>query len=357
MNIFIDARWTRTDYHDGISRYTAGIVQGFVENQIPITVLVKDLEQLKMLPSDVPYILVNNPISIKELFIAYKLNRLGADLVFSPFQVMGTWGRKYKLIFTLHDTIYYLHPKAPTNLALPIRIVWRLFHMAKWPQRFLLNQADHVATVSNLSKKFIQQFHLTDREIAVVYDAPSLIPDQVKRDAKTNNIVYMGSFMPYKNVEVLIRGMEYLPHTYTLHLLSRISDERKTELSQLIKRGVKVEFHNGVSDGEYIQLLQNAFCLATGSKEEGFGLPIIEAQELGTPVICSDMEIFKEVAGKGALYFDYDNPEEFASQVLKLTDHKVKSDLITAGYAQAKKFSWKESVKTLYAVCEKLNKA
>lgn len=355
MNIFYDARWTRIDFHDGISRYGAGIMQGFKDNNIPITILIKDKRQLKMLPSDLPYLLVNEPLSFKELFIARKLNKLGADAVITPFQIIGTWGRKYKLIVTLHDTIYYLHPQAPTNMALAERIAWRLFHMAKWPQRILLNSADKVATVSNYSKANIADLGLTDREICVIYNAPSLKESQIHRSKNiTKNILYMGSFMPYKNVEVLINGMAYLPKDYTLHLLSKVADERKKELSKLIKPGVNVVFHNGVTDDEYISLLQGAYCLASGSKEEGFGLPIIEAQMIGTPVVCSDMTIFHEVAGEGALFFNYDDPEQFAKQVLKLDDKKFHENLIKKGKDQAKKFTWKQSSKTLYNILDKL---
>lgn len=355
MKIFYDSRWTRTDYHDGISRYGAGIVQGFIDNKIPITVLIKDKRQLKLLPEGVPYLLVNDPLSFKEFFIAKKLNRLGAEMVISPFQIIGTWGRKYKLIVTLHDTIYYLHPQAPTNMTLMQRIVWRLFHMAKWPQRLLLNSADQVATVSNYSKSNIEKLGLTDRKICVIYNAPSLKESDIKKDSqRTKNILYMGSFMPYKNVEVLIKGMADLPHDFTLHLLSKILPERKEELSALIKPGVNVVFHNGTTDEEYYELLQEAYCLASGSKEEGFGLPIIEAQMMGTPVVCSDMTIFHEVAGEGALYFDNDKPREFADKVKQLADTKTRQDLVAKGRDQAKKFTWKQSVKTLYGICEKL---
>lgn len=355
MKIFIDARWVRTDYHDGISRYTAGVVQGFKDSNIPITILIHDKKQLNLLPSDVPYELINYPVSIKEFFVAKKLNKLGADVVFSPLQIMGSRGRKYKLILTLQDIIYYRFPKPPTNLPQWIRVIWRLFHSAHWPQRWILNHADYVSTVSYNSKKFITEMHLTDREITVTYNASSLDLSKVRKDApKTKNIIYMGSFMPYKNVEVLIKGMAHLPKDYELHLLSKIADDRKSELEKLIAPDVKVVFHNGTSDDEYVELLQSAAALATGSKVEGFGLPIVEAQTLGTPVILNDLEIFHEVAGEGALYFEADDDKQFAQQVLKLNDPLVFKDLIEKGHLQADKFAWSKSAKSLYEVCKRL---
>jgi glycosyltransferase involved in cell wall biosynthesis len=357
MKLYVDARWVRTDFHDGISRYTAGIIKGLTENKIPFTVIIHDKKQLKMIEPDVPFVLFDNPLSINELSTAKRLNQLGAEIVFSPFQIFGSWGRKFKLLLTLHDTIYYLHPQAPTYLPLGSRIVWRIFHLTKWPQRMLLNSADRVVTVSNYSKKNIQKLKLTKREICVIYNAPSHIDKTAESDKKlTKNILYMGSFMPYKNVEVLIKGMNLIPHEYTLHLLSKISTERKAELSKLVGEGVKVEFHNGTSDEDYIGLLRNAFCMASASKEEGFGLPIIEAMQIGTPVVCSDMEIFHEVAGDGALFFDFDSPNEFAEQVTKLSNPQTRQELIDKGFEQAKKFTWKQSTKTLYDICLSLYK-
>lgn len=355
MNLIIDARWVRTDFHDGISRYTAGLVQGCLENDYPITVLVHDARQLKMLPNGVAYQLVNNPISAKELLLPLKLNRLRADVVFSPLQVMGFWGRKYALFLTLQDIIYYRYPKPPTNLPWYVRAVWRAFHMAKWPQRLLLNRADHVVTVSETSKRFIQEFHLTDRDISVVYNAPTGqtgVSADVVSTTGSKDLVYMGSFMPYKNVETLIAGMQYLPHDYTLHLLSKISAERKAELLQGAPKTASIVFHNGVSDEEYIQLLKNGHSLVTATKEEGFGLPITEAQKLGVPVVCSELDVLHEVAGEGALYFAPDDAKVFAEQVRQLENTAVRAAVIEKGTQQAETFSWQRSAEALWQLAK-----
>jgi hypothetical protein len=57
-------------------------------------------------------------------------------------QTMGSWGSKYGLVLTLHDLIYYEHPAPPGFLPAPVRVLWRLYHKAFWPQRLLLNRAD-----------------------------------------------------------------------------------------------------------------------------------------------------------------------------------------------------------------------
>lgn len=354
MKLFFDARWTRTDYYDGISRYGASLIQALHTAGEDVTMLVFSKDQLKLLPKGVPYQIVNHPFSPRELFIARTLNRLGADVVFSPLQWMGSWGRHYKLILTLQDITYYQFPKPPTFLPLPVQIIWRLFHMAYWPQRLLLNTADAVATVSKTSRDYITNYHLTREPATVIYNAPQPGNKPAVHQNTTKDIVYIGSFMPYKNAELLIRGMEYLPHDFTLHLVSKISDSRLSELSDLIPDGANVIFHGGLDETSYQNLLVNAFALATASRAEGFGLPIVEAAIMGIPTVLSDLPIFHEVGGKGSLYFDPDNPQDFADQITKLSDQETRATLIQAGHTHVTRFSWDKSAQVLADLAKSL---
>ena len=111
MKILIDARFTRLDHHDGISRYGSSLIAAAAK-VADVSMLISDTRQLALLP-DVPYTLINSPLSPAELFVARKVNTLGADVVVCPMQTMGSWRRKYALILTLHDLIYYEHPAPP----------------------------------------------------------------------------------------------------------------------------------------------------------------------------------------------------------------------------------------------------
>jgi len=162
----------------------------------------------------------------------------------------------------------------------------------------------------------------------------------------------MGSFMTYKNVEMLIQALFYLPG-FTLHCLSAISPRDKAELSALAPPHQLV-FHNGVSEKEYTAILQNAYALVTASKNEGFGLPLIEAMQAGVPVVCSDLKIFHEVAGDGALFFNSENPTQFSKQVLKLEDPAFRTELIKKARQQASNFSWDNSAKELLKAIDTL---
>lgn len=350
MKVLFDARFTRTDHHDGISRYGASLIEA-LSQRAEVTMLIHDDRQLALLP-DVPYVKINSPLSPAELAVALRLNTLEADVVFCPMQTMGSFLRRYPLVLTLHDLIYYQNRTPPGFLPLPVRLLWRLYHLAYWPQRLLLNRADVVATISGTTRALMQQHGLTRRPIRIVGNAPQPgAKPRCARTAREKSLLYMGSFMPYKNVETLLRGMAGLPG-YTLHLLSRITPERKRELQALVPAGAEVVFHNGVSDSEYEGLLRSATALVTLSRAEGYGLPVIEAMALGTPVVAADTPIFREVGGTAALYVDPDSPEEFTRAIQALDDPLTWSNASTAGRAQADTYSWDTSADALLAALE-----
>lgn len=352
--VFVDARWTRIDTPDGITRYGASLIEA-LHRLHPVTMLIHDRRQLRFLP-DVPFVLVNSPFSPRELLLSRTLHRLGAEVVFSPMQVIGGFRRRYKLILTLHDLIYYQHPQPPGFLPLPVRIVWRLYHKAYWPQRVLLNRADAIVTVSQTTKALIERHRLTTKSVSVVYNAPSAAPEpsaDTSGDPETSgdsgDLLYMGAFLPYKNVETLIAGMASLPG-YRLHLLSPITAAREAELTALIPPGADVRFWRGIEDAEYQRLLARATALVTASKDEGFGLPIIEAMHASVPVVCSDLSIFHEVTGGHAMFFAPSSGEDFASAVRKLENSSRRADLIELAGKQARTFSWESSAERLLAL-------
>ena len=350
MRIVFDCRYTRIGRHDGISRYTAGLVGALAERHA-VTMLISDHRQLDLLP-DLPWELVTAPTSVREPVVARQVNRLRPDVVFTPMQTMGSWGRRYRLVLTVHDLIYYRNRTPPRDLAAPIRLLWRLYHLAWWPQRMLLNRADAVVTVSQTTKDLIAEHQLTRRPVHVVSNAADMppIPEErlARRAPETKSLVYMGSFMPYKNVETLVAAAALLPD-YELHLMSRVTDAQRERLTA-IAPAARVVFHDGASDEEYAETLASATALVTASRDEGFGIPLVEAMTLGTPVVVSDIPIFREIGGDAALFFDPDSAEQAAARIRHLEEPGVWSARSAASRAVAARYTWDASAEHLLTV-------
>lgn len=354
MRLLFDARYIRTDFHDGVSRYSTELAAA-VERRAPSEVrfLVHDPAQRELLPSSARTIRMHAPTSPLEPFTAIALNRLHPDAVFTPMPTMGSLGRRYRLILTQHDMIYYHHRTPPTNLSPLLRLGWRAFFLSFWPQRLTLNAADAVATVSETVRRQFAAARLTSRPVAVLPNAADDLPrGSVDLSLAPRNLVYMGSFMGYKNVEALVRAMAQLPE-HTLHLLSPIAPGRERELRALAP-GARIVCHHGVTDAEYAALLADRAALVMPSLDEGYGLPIAEAMAAGVPVIASDLPVFHEVAGDAALYFDPSSSVELRARVRQLDDPELRRALAAAGHRQVERWTWDDTARRLLAVARQL---
>lgn len=348
MKLFFDARYIRTDFHDGVSRYTTELGNALAK-LTPVTFIISDDKQKDFLPKKAKFVKIHSPISVKEPFTARVLNKYNPDIVFSPMQTMGTLGRRFKLILTSHDMIFYHYNVAPIGQPFLLRVGWKVYHATTIPERLALNSADMVATVSRAMQKEFEHAKLTKRPIIVVANAPqklSKLIDKQPAGLKPRNLVYMGSLMEYKNPETLIKGMAYLPG-YTLHILSKSSPARLEELKAIVPKKANVIFYNGVTDQKYAELLAHRAALVSASLDEGFGVPVVEALSIGVPAVISNIPVFHEVAAGGALYFEPQDPKDFARKVKELDNKSTRDQVIEHGKKHAESFTWKDSAQTL----------
>ena len=349
MKIVFDCRYTRIGHHDGISRYGARLVEELGKLH-PVTMLISDERQLAMLP-DLPWIMGTDPTAAREPWISRRVNPHKPDVVFTPMQTMGPGGRDYALVTTVHDLIYYTHRTPPRDLNPAVRLLWRGYHLWWGFQRALLNRADAHLVDSETTRALMTEHRLTRNPTHVVLLGTEQHPDLPPRpvpgpDQRT--LVYMGSFMPYKNVDLLVRAMADLPG-YRLQLMSRISDEEKARITALAPEG-SLQFFGGASDEQYESAILGATALVSASRDEGFGLPVVEAQALGTPVLLSDIPIFREIGGDPAGYFDPDSTTSFVAAVRELENGPEWARRSAESVEWAKRYNWPDAARQLLAV-------
>ncbi len=97
-------------------------------------------------------------------------------------------------------------------------------------------------------------------------------------------------------------------------------------------------------------LLRGARGLLIPSLNEGFGLPIVDAQSAGTPVLAADRPVMREVAGDAALFCDPVDPDSIANGIVDLLNDDVANDLVERGYRNVERYSWDRTAEALVAV-------
>ncbi|MGT2427026.1 glycosyltransferase [Amnibacterium kyonggiense] len=165
----------------------------------------------------------------------------------------------------------------------------------------------------------------------------------------------MGAFIGYKDVATLVRAAALLPG-WTLHLASRIRPAERARLERVAAAagGADVVFHDGVDDAGYARLLDRATALVSASRDEGFGLPVVEAMQRGVPVVLTDVPIFREVGGDAALFAPAGDAAAFAAAVRGLEDPGEWAARSAAALEQAATYSWDASAARLLPVLERV---
>lgn len=120
------------------------------------------------------------------------------------------------------------------------------------------------------------------------------------------------------------------------------SDEIFPYIEKNLKGRVKILGY--ISEEELIAFYQIAEIYIYPSLYEGFGLPILEAQACGCPVLTSSETSCPEVAGKGALIVNPYSVDSIADGIYSILDNsRMRKKLINAGYENLKRFSWSKT--------------
>lgn len=139
-------------------------------------------------------------------------------------------------------------------------------------------------------------------------------------DRKDQAIVFYRTGEAHKNNEAIVNMVKTLPKGFTLLLIGRFRDVDEPFINNIkeiaIACGITIAQESNVSERRKYELLANSRLLFFSSKFEGYGLPPVEAQYVGTPVICSKLPVLKEV-NEYAEFSDFTDIVELSSAVKK----------------------------------------
>lgn len=266
-------------------------------------------------------------------------------------------------VVTVHDLGYHFWPQAHTRSQ-----YWYL----DWSTRHAVRHATRLLAVSNATAQDLQNiYHAPSERVRVVHEASTAIParsaaqiaDTLQRlGIAQPYALFVGTLQPRKNLERLIEACARVRATtgagFSLVLagapgwLSAPIQEAAQRLNDSTgSASGAVHLTGAVSDDDLHSLLRGAQFFCFPSLFEGFGLPILEAQSAGVPVMTANNSSLPEIAGDAALLVDPNDVDAIADAMLRLSrDEALRAQLIAAGHENVKRFSWAKAARETLAV-------
>jgi glycosyltransferase involved in cell wall biosynthesis len=276
----------------------------------------------------------------KQIFLPVKCIQNNVDILICPDYVLPFWSLKLNKIVVIHDSLFWDHPHDYSK-------IWRYCYLKLI--NLGINKKTLIVTDSYYSKKsLIKRFK--KNKIHVIY--PSVKEMNHNIIAKRKNIVHIGSFERRKNLLILLKA-------FALIKKNKINKDLKLVLSGStnffgqnmeylkVKKFIsenklesEVTITGYISDLAIKKLYETAFIYTFPSLKEGFGLPIVESFSARVPVICSDIEVFKEIGNDAVLNFQKNNHKDLASKIeLLINSDELRLELIKKGLERLKTFS------------------
>ena len=248
--------------------------------------------------------------------------------------------KKAKVILTIHDLnfLYKDHrdPK-PKMKALQNKI----------------NRSDRIVFISNFTKEMCEKhLDLQGKKTDIIYNGISLTYRRKWNTEATNPslerpfLFTIGIISEKKNFHVLIEMMEKLPDLDLVIAGRKDSPYAINMEAEIKKRGLESRIHmiGNITEDQKISFYENSAGFVFPSKQEGFGMPVIEAMSLGKPVFLSTYTSLPEIAGPLGYYFESFDPDIMATTVVEGLKHfKADPSLKTKYKLWTNQFSWEET--------------
>jgi glycosyltransferase involved in cell wall biosynthesis len=285
------------------------------------------------------------PINILSQMVTVSrlMRETGAVLEFNCNPI-GCFRAGWPRVITVHDLYFEVMPSF---------YPWR--HRLWWKLIFPLSlgSASGVICVSHNTRRDLETHHPGARDkTVVVHEAGVADVNAATRPSTIGAFeapygLYVGNVSPNKNPSVLIEALKILHargRAPTIYHVGGDSAGLLADAQQRILPDHPIRKAGQLSDGELVAAYRGASCLVNTSLNEGFCLPLVEAQSLGVPVICADIPVLREVAGEGALFFPPRDAEALAGRLRAVfNDTALEQRLAAASRKNADRFSWRRA--------------
>lgn len=289
------------------------------------------------------------PFAYSHMLTAAALLKERLDLFHSPTTSIPLTYPKATVV-TAHDMAIFVNPSwFPSQIFSTRLLVPRA-----------LKRAKRIIAVSQSTKNDLKEiFNVSGRKVTVVHEGVTTEKLNLK-DKHVNvfkkfgigpkYLLFVGTLEARKNLLGLIDAFASLEarkpklmEGVELVLAGAVGFKGDDVIEKIhaLKLQKRVRYVGYVTHNEKMNLLSNALAFVFPSLYEGFGLPVLEAMNLGTPVITSKVTSLPEVAGNAALLVDPEDVSDIAAGIERVvSDSTLRHKLRERGLKQAKAFSW-----------------
>lgn len=256
----------------------------------------------------------------------------------SPSYNCPVWPASRSMI-TLHDLMHVRYPayKSVRNHC--------YYHLLV---RRVCRSAPVVFTVSEFSKAEICEWAgiCPDKVVVVFNGVDERFHTEVEACTRDRPYVfYIGDRKPHKNLEGIFKAFACSGLANDIQLLlSGRMDPSLMAMARDLGIEDRLVFAGFIPEKELPAVYKGAVALFLPSFYEGFGLPLLEAMAVGTPVLTSRYTAMPEIAGDAALLVDPGSVSDMAEGMVKIVENqRLRSQLVDRGLKRAKQFSWHRS--------------
>ena len=265
--------------------------------------------------------------------------------------------RRAALVVTIHDVVPWTHPETLTPRGLG-------FHRRMGARA--AREADLIVTPTVAVADQIRDILSPDGQVVAVHSgfaSDLTVPDDA-RERRTRHVgedgylLFVGTSEPRKGLDTLLDALSgpALKGQSLVVVGPRgwggvdVGEDAQT-------RGVgdRVTVTGRVDDADLASLYAGASLVVMPSRAEGFGLPVLEAMNLGVPVVTSDDPAMREVGGGATQVFPVGDPTALGAAIARvLGDAGLRAKMIEAGRLRAQDFDWLDSARTLWGLYGRL---
>jgi glycosyltransferase involved in cell wall biosynthesis len=260
------------------------------------------------------------------------------DVLFVPVHTLPffTPQKTFKII---HDVAFLKNPELYSKFKR-----WQLTYDLKR----CIRKCTKIFVPAETVKKDILNFYkeYDSRKIVVIPHGYFLEKQKTKSIDRKKQILYVGRIEEKKNVLNIILAFEKFNQKQTDYqlVLAGKAGHNFEKIKDKIETTKNVGWLGYVSENKKKELMSESEMMCFLSKEEGFGIPVLEAFAFEVPMIASDIDVLKEVGGRSCLYVDPENIEQIAHSFEKLaTDAWLRDSLVQKGKKRVKQFNWQDS--------------